>query len=449
MNSKLMKVVKWCGYFIAGLIVIYTVLLLVSGVKLRSARERLAASGRPMSVEQIIPRKIADKDNAALLFQSAALLFKSGGEMWKSIDINNLSGTNRDEIVKFMQSGEVLEALDIIRKGTERAECRYDLDYAKGPEMLLPHVSDLRATARILAVQTKLMAEKGDNEGAWKNLIIGYKLADALRSEPILISQLVRMAVFAVIDQSVVDLCKVSLPNDAQCDAVADAVKPFADVSPFVRSMDGERLLFAEWAFALMESDPGKTLALISMDNSESAVNRLAARVLFCKPFRQFMHASYLDVMSDMTKFMEAPYYIVPMSEGRRIVDNIPQWNIIARMLVPTLSNVQIRIAHLMAQAELTGTAMSLMRHKVAHGGFPATLPECDAKFLPAQPVDPFSGKSLLYRQEGNGFVLYSIGGNMKDDGAKPEPSSEEKEKLSTAERDLKAWDLVWKYEGK
>jgi len=39
-------------------------------------------------------------------------------------------------------------------------------------------------------------------------------------------------------------------------------------------------------------------------------------------------------------------------------------------------------------------------------------------------PVDPFGlGKPLKYRSKGNGqsFLLYSIGSDMKDDGGKPE----------------------------
>jgi hypothetical protein len=89
------------------------------------------------------------------------------------------------------------------------------------------------------------------------------------------------------------------------------------------------------------------------------------------------------------------------------------------------------------------------MRHKLVHEKFPSILAECDPKFLSVQPVDPFSGKPLVYRQEGNGFVLYSIGENMNDDGGKPEPTSEAKSKMSEKESQEKAWDIVWKIDGK
>jgi len=448
MNSRLMKVFKWCGFIIAGLVVVYTVLLLVSGVKLRNARERLASSGRPMTKEQIIPPRIDDKDNAALLYQSAALRLKATGDLWRKIEVNQLSGTNLEEVVKYMESAEVKAALDLLKKGTEKSECRFDLDYSKGAGILLPHLSEIRAMTRLLAVHAKLMAEKGDNEGAWNDIIPGCKLADALHSEPILISLLVRTAQYAIINQAAVDMCKTSLPNETQCEEIVRAIKPFTDLDPLVRAMDGERILMSDWVFDQIESDPGKALGLMT-DTSVSVIERIAWRIITCKPLRQFMQASCLDVYADITKFMETPYWSAPMSEGHRMEENIPRWNILGRMLLPAVVNAKKNYASAMAKAEMTMTAMSLFRHKLAHGAFPATLAECDAKFLPLQPIDSFSGKALLYRPEGNGFVLYSVGENMKDDGAKPEPSAEERSKLSANDRDLKAWDLVWKHEGR
>jgi len=34
-------------------------------------------------------------------------------------------------------------------------------------------------------------------------------------------------------------------------------------------------------------------------------------------------------------------------------------------------------------------------------------------------PIDPFTGKPLVYRREGEGFIVYSLGTNQKDDGGR------------------------------
>jgi len=317
-------------------------------------------------------------------------------------------------------------------------------------EKSFKHVSELRAMSRLLAVQTRLLAEKGDNERAWKNVLTGYKLVDALRTESIIATQLSRLSIYGIVDQIAVDLSKTSMPSDAQCEAIANAVKSFVDVGPIVRSMDGERLSLSDWIFTQLGSDPWKIVELAGGNASEASVmERIELRVIASKPYRQFMQASCLDDMLGMVKFVEIPFWSAPLSDRRRLEASFPRWNSIGAMTAISAANIHIKHANTVAKAVLTGTAMSLMRHKLAHGGFPATLAECDTKFLPVQPVDPFSGKAPIYRLEGNGFVLYSIGENMKDDGGKPEPNSEEKAKLSPAERDSRALDLVWKIEGK
>ena len=48
-------------------------------------------------------------------------------------------------------------------------------------------------------------------------------------------------------------------------------------------------------------------------------------------------------------------------------------------------------------------------------------MAELTPKYLPAPALDPFSlGKPLLYRRNGSGYVLYSIGPDGKDDGGRP-----------------------------
>ena len=41
-------------------------------------------------------------------------------------------------------------------------------------------------------------------------------------------------------------------------------------------------------------------------------------------------------------------------------------------------------------------------------------------KLLKAAPVDPFSGKSLIYRPQGTNWLLYSVGTDGVDDGGVP-----------------------------
>jgi hypothetical protein len=69
--------------------------------------------------------------------------------------------------------------------------------------------------------------------------------------------------------------------------------------------------------------------------------------------------------------------------------------------------------------AEIAGSGIFLALHAY-HDRFhvyPASLDELRSKLGWALPDDPFSGRAFIYRVMGEGFVLYSVGPDMKDDG--------------------------------
>ena len=52
-----------------------------------------------------------------------------------------------------------------------------------------------------------------------------------------------------------------------------------------------------------------------------------------------------------------------------------------------------------------------------ANGKYPDKLGAIVPKYLPQSPQDIFTGSAPVYRHEANGYLLYRIGVNMKDDG--------------------------------
>jgi hypothetical protein len=46
-------------------------------------------------------------------------------------------------------------------------------------------------------------------------------------------------------------------------------------------------------------------------------------------------------------------------------------------------------------------------------------LAELHPRYLSAIPMDPYSGRPLVYRRVGDTYVLYSVGRDGKDDGGR------------------------------
>jgi hypothetical protein len=86
------------------------------------------------------------------------------------------------------------------------------------------------------------------------------------------------------------------------------------------------------------------------------------------------------------------------------------------------------------AYLHITRAGLALLQYKQKQDAFPATL-----EALKIQNInDPFSDGLLLYKTEGQGFVLYSIGPDQKDNNGSPR---QKKQKTD--------WDIVWIFPGR
>ena len=63
--------------------------------------------------------------------------------------------------------------------------------------------------------------------------------------------------------------------------------------------------------------------------------------------------------------------------------------------------------------------ALALVAFYADHAMYPDRLADLKPKYLKEIPVDLFAGKALIYRLETEGFLLYSVGENGRDDDGK------------------------------
>jgi hypothetical protein len=101
--------------------------------------------------------------------------------------------------------------------------------------------------------------------------------------------------------------------------------------------------------------------------------------------------------------------------------------------LVPAIGHVNERYWEVIAQMHITRTGLAVLQEKKTQGAFPETLEKLKLKSLD----DPFSTEQLRYKPQGQGFILYSVGPDQKDNGGSPK---EKKQKTD--------WDIVWAYTG-
>ena len=79
---------------------------------------------------------------------------------------------------------------------------------------------------------------------------------------------------------------------------------------------------------------------------------------------------------------------------------------------------------------EIETLAVSLACFHAESGRWPTELKELCPSLLKTIPIDRFSGKPLIYRPSKDGYLLYSIGRNRKDDGGQNPPNDARKDDI-------------------
>lgn len=101
-------------------------------------------------------------------------------------------------------------------------------------------------------------------------------------------------------------------------------------------------------------------------------------------------------------------------SKGPRDFSGVnEEWSVRRRYKGTALS-----VATALALVRTSDAALAIERYRRANGGaIPDSLSQLVPALLPSVPIDPFSGREIVYRRTPDGCVVYSLGVNQKDDG--------------------------------
>jgi hypothetical protein len=87
------------------------------------------------------------------------------------------------------------------------------------------------------------------------------------------------------------------------------------------------------------------------------------------------------------------------------------------RILLPSVRGALGRERRANMYHRIEMTTLALACYKAQHGHWPEGLDELVPSLLKEVPQDAFTGQPLVYRTNGEGYLLYSVGINQRDDG--------------------------------
>ena len=139
------------------------------------------------------------------------------------------------------------EVIRLLIEASLLEECDFGVDYDKGVEALLPHLSPMRRAAQLLVLDARRLLSEGDKAGATERVTAAYRLAEHMTGDLTLINSLVSMACFSLVD-SFVETHESSF-DDAHRQAIAQAIARFDADDPFgcAKAVRGEATFFGGW----------------------------------------------------------------------------------------------------------------------------------------------------------------------------------------------------------
>jgi hypothetical protein len=311
---------------------------------------------------------------------------------------------------------------------TIRSPGRYPLNLFEELAGSMEHLLALRKGARLLELEAVLRVRQGDGEGAADSLHAIFMAGESLACEPTLISQLTRCGIITI----GVSTLDEALPNADFSDQ--DLVRLKTDLED-IETREGLQLALR-----------GERVLGIETFRNPRILSKEMTRDTAAKIWRtrQDDLAFYLECMEGYQVAAEKPWPQA-MQEAVAIEQAIADeaYSITGRfrfiftnLLASVLSMPFIGGARTDAQCRLAETALAIELYRRNNGRTPESLQQLVPEYLSHVPIDPFDGSPLRYKRFKNGYVVYSVSRDGRDDGGEQDEESDSPDLVFTVPSD-------------
>jgi hypothetical protein len=302
--------------------------------------------------------------------------------------------------------------------------------------VLIPYVDRERRLRRALLTRALMRLQAGDVNGFADDIRVSHKLARLLGQDSTMIG---RMIAFELEDST----CKIErvaaangLLSAEQSRAMARELAAMGDLPSVIDPIDNcERFMALDAVQVLATAGPNDRGNLFrevfSMNAPDWAFRFFPVRFEASMRVMNRLYDSAIDAAQQPTYSQRMAALDAWDMQIQEMAARNPAVKMLsadwpALMLVPAMRNVIARADVSRMQARLTLVALELSAVKSEQGEYSMTLAEVAPK-LPAETItDIFSNNPAIYSRTDNGYVLYSVGRNMTDDGGKMESPADD-----------------------
>lgn len=376
------------------------------GSRFRNRFDELRAQGYPMSAAELQPRYAIAPDvpNAADLYLDAFSLYVEANDIEKQR--LPLGGTavlrGRTEAMpmamkrlaqRFLTKNEA--ALSCLHQAAGIEHCQYPIRSGPGPAQPLSGIQPFRDVALLLCLEAQLHADNGEPNRAAQSLQTALALTQSLPDSSVL-NRLVQVTMQMSAVQTLEHILNQTSLADNDLASLSQGIDAFERRRGLRQAFIGERCHGLQ---GLDQKHPGLLLV--------RAVGLLQSQVL-----------KYIDRMQAFIDITDQPEH-----KQTQLCAAIDKANatggVLTPAVVPAFAGLFEGNNSCLAYCRAARTALALERYYLAHGRWAESIDVLVPAHLASVPKDPFDGQALRFRRLHDGFVVYSVGEDLNDDGGK------------------------------
>ena len=351
--------------------------------------------------------------------------------------------------------GKYDSAIEELRQASKLPYSRFPVNYSnENPAaILLPHLAVMKRCSQVLQLRAIAELQNGQRDEAFADVKLMLRLADSVRTEPILISHLVRIAIVNLALQPVWEGLAEHKWSDAQLVELERELAGLDFLPDYKLSMHGGELVLCQGGiFDYLRRHPEQLPGIFNEGNSSPpALARILCRLipsgwiyqnqLRCARVMLEQHIPAVDTKQGIVSPTAARHSDAAVEAD---IKHLNPYNFIEKLFLPSLGAAANRFAYGQESADLARVAIALERYRLAHGEYPESLDALAPQFIAKLPHDIINGQPLKYRHIASSrFVLYSVGWNEIDDNGEVGLTK------SGGVVDRNTGDWVWRYPAK
>lgn len=408
----------------------YVILNVTAGDALEQELSAIRSQGAPLSLREAAPPLVPDPENAARVYQQAfdrlphpempRPATRPGQPRAAGVDErvieSFLSGDpRRQQSVTIAQVRQALAgteaALALVRRASAMPRCRFPVNWDAGPGALFPHYPKLLSLSRLLGAHAILAAQAGAPGSAAADIQAIVGLARHILSEHVMIGEVVAYRCLSIARSSLQRSMEAAPLTPAQRRSLEDAWAAVELPNNYERTIETERCL-GLWVFDFARQHPDQLPALIG---NEEKVLVLPYRLgPLGEPLRKLDEVWYLRAMA--REIGRARRAETGQSIDRSSDPPYPWYAAVSRLMLPAFDAITRKWDNAKAGRALVTWALALEEYRQQTGRYPDSLEEVKQRLGGTLPDDPFTAGEPIYRRQGSGYRLYSVGENRRDD---------------------------------